>query len=175
MAMATWPRIQDHDIDVIYLEVTRSKCRFLTRWTHPFRRAGWAFGCVWHGSPIVPCLRICLGAVKEGGMVNQPRVRSGPIGLPSKGSLSMEKGLGPGPAKRSLKSRWKIPGCSHKSAALGHFVGVTWNYCNHPSPISHLVLATGSLAEQRPDVHQMGKERQIIMADSIATYIHIYI
>ena len=42
--MATWPRIQDHDIDVIYLEVTRSKCRFLTRWTHPFRCAkGWAW------------------------------------------------------------------------------------------------------------------------------------
>ena len=36
----------------------------------------------------------------------KPRVRSGPIGLPSKGSLSIsDSGLGPGPAKRSLKSR----------------------------------------------------------------------
>lgn len=34
---------QDHDIDVIYLEVTRSKCRFLTRWTHPFR--SWSWSC----------------------------------------------------------------------------------------------------------------------------------
>lgn len=34
---------QDHEVDVIYLEVTRSKCRFLTRWTHPFR--SWSWSC----------------------------------------------------------------------------------------------------------------------------------
>ena len=51
LASWPWPRIQDHEVDVIYLEVTRSKCRFLTRWTHPFR-CGWVFGC----GMAVPCL-----------------------------------------------------------------------------------------------------------------------
>ena len=28
---------QDHDLEVIYLEVKRNKCRFLTKWNHPLR------------------------------------------------------------------------------------------------------------------------------------------